>query len=109
MSALCLDLLAQPLQKICGYLADRTSRHKAQMHASTVSRQHPVASQRFRIRIVLVCRHFLQPKRLLLFTPTVHGELAHPTPPHLLPVTHSPSPSLPLLVPCAPPLLFPLL
>jgi len=45
--ALCLDLLTQPRKKIRGHLAKWASRHKAQVHAITVGREHAVTGQRF--------------------------------------------------------------
>lgn len=57
--ALRLDLLTEPLQKIGRYLADRTSRHKAEVHATTGGFKHAITGKRFGIGIVLVHCQFL--------------------------------------------------
>jgi len=89
--ALRLNLLAQPLEKIRGHLADRTSRNKAQVHATTGGGKHPVTRQRFGIGIVLLRRQFLQTQRFVLFPPAMQVGLAHPAPPHLILVANFPS------------------
>ena len=94
MFALRLDLLAQPLQKIGGHLADRASCNKAEVHATTGGGKHSITGKCFRIGIVLVHREFLQTEWLVLFTPAVQVRLAQPAPPHLIQVADLPSAAL---------------
>jgi hypothetical protein len=91
MLALRLDLFAYPLQKVRRHLADRATRHKTQMHATTVGFKHPVTGQSFGIRIVLVLAQLLQTQWLVLLAPTVQIGLAHPAPPHLILIADDPS------------------
>jgi len=57
--ALCLDLLAQPLQKVGGELAHGAALGKAEMHTITLSLKHPITGERFGIRVMLLLVQFL--------------------------------------------------
>ena len=73
-------LLAKPLQKVGGHLADGPAIHAAQPHLSMGPVQASLATQRFRIRSILAHLPFYQPQRLLALAPGMPGGLRHPTP-----------------------------
>jgi hypothetical protein len=72
-------------------MADWAPIDKAQPHRLAVGFQQAIATQSLGIGILFTDLQFQQTQRLSRFTPTMHLWLSHPTPPHLIGISHYPA------------------
>lgn len=96
--AMCLQLLAAPVQELRGDMADGTARDKAQSHLIAnwlISRaslpQHPIAGECFGIRIVLLPRLFFQMNGILGALPSLRFGQGKSAPPNFIEKANCPA------------------